>query len=121
MRGFERGLQLRLEAAARLLDLAFRSSDMSQNCWQPLWSQEQESKQNHEHDFRSKTHDLLLGQALIAGDNGYDGGWLFLFGSNGRLKAADAFSDSFAKFWQLLWAENQQGNSKNNQQMHRLK
>src|SRR5262249_22959126 len=48
-------------------------------------------------------------------------GLLFFIGLHGRLEAADALADSFAQFRQLLGSEHEQGNSKNNQQMHRLK
>ena len=36
------------------------------------------------------------------------------------LEAADAFSQTLSKFWQFFWTEDQQSNSKDDQQMHRL-
>jgi len=45
----------------------------------------------------------------------------FFVSFHGCLEAADALSDSFTQFGELFGPEHKQGNSENNQQMHRLK
>jgi hypothetical protein len=47
---------------------------------QPLWSQYQEAEQEHEQDFRSKTHDSPLGYGSVAGNGGWGGGRLLVLG-----------------------------------------
>jgi hypothetical protein len=120
MLGFEFRFQLRLEAVGCLLKLRFGPRYMSEDCRQPLWTQQQQSEHKHEHDFRSKSHDLLLNKALIVSGDRYCGGWLCLLGFHRCLEAADTLSDSFAEFGQLFGAEDEQGNSEDNQQVHGL-
>ena len=44
-----------------ILKLSFCPGHAPEHGVQPLWSQYQESEQKHEQDFRSETHDSLLG------------------------------------------------------------
>ena len=53
--------ELRLYAARRILEFSLSSSHVSQHGVKPLWSQYHESEQKHEQDFRTETHDSLLG------------------------------------------------------------
>src|SRR6266852_886173 len=112
--------ELRLEAAACLFELGFSPCHVSQQCVQLLWTQNQQSEHKHEQDFGTQTHDSPLGQALVVGNGGCCAGRL-LFIFNSYLEAADALSNSFAKFRKLFGPEHEQGNSENNQQMHGLK
>src|ERR1700688_5019512 len=122
MRSIEFGRELRLEAAACVFQLSFSSYHVSQQRVQLLWTQYQQSEQKHEQDFRSKTHDSPLGQAVVVGNGGRCcAGRLLFLSCHSCLEAADALSDSFAKFWKLFWPEYAQRNSENPQQMHRLK
>src|SRR2546425_10941027 len=120
MRSIEFRRELRLEAAACLFELSFSPCHASQQCVQLLWTQYQQSEHNHEQNFRAKTHDSPLGQALVVGNRGCCAVWL-LFVFHNCLEAADALSDSFTKFGELFGPEHKQGNSENNQQMHGLK
>jgi hypothetical protein len=113
--------ELRFEASAGLFELGFSPRHVSQQCVQLLRTQYQQSEHEYEQDFGTQTHDSPLGFALIVGDGGCDAGRLFFVRSHGRLEAADALSDSFTKFGELFGPEHKQGNSENNQQMHRLK
>src|SRR5712692_5932616 len=121
MRSIEFCPKLRLEAAACLFELSLSPCQASQQGVQLLWTQYQQSEHKHEQDSRSKTHDSPLGQALVVGNGGCccTGRLLFIF--HGCLEAADALSDSFAKFRKLFRPEHEQGNSENDQQMHGLK
>src|SRR3984893_15347074 len=113
--------ELRLEAAACLFELSFRPCQASQQCVQLLWTQYQQSEHKHEQNFRSKTHDSPLGQALVIGNGGCCcAGRLFLI-FHSCLEAADALSDSFAQLRKLFGPEHEQSISKNHQQMHGLK
>src|SRR5713101_9453012 len=120
MRSIEFRSELRLEAAACLFELSSSPGHVSQQGVQLLWTQYQQSEHNHEQNFRAKTHDSPLGQALVVGNRGCCAVWL-LFVFHSCLEAADALSDSFAKFGKLFGPEHKQGNSENDQQMHRLK
>src|SRR5713101_8823700 len=121
MRSVEFRRELRLEAAARLSELGFSPRHVSQKCVQLLWTQYQQSEHKYEQDFRAKTHDLPLGYALVVGNGGCCAGRLLFVSFHGCLEAADALSDSFAKFGELFWPEHKQGNSENDQQMRGLK
>jgi len=70
MRSIEFRRKLRLEDAARLIELSFSPCHAPQQCVQLLWTQYQQSKHKHEQDSGSKTHDSPLGQALVVGDGG---------------------------------------------------
>jgi hypothetical protein len=113
--------ELRFETAVGLFELSFSPRHVSQQCVQLLRTQYQEAEHEYEQDFGTQTHDSPLGFALIVGDGGCDAGRLFFVRSHGRLETADALSDSFTKFGELFGPEHKQGNSENNQQMHRLK
>jgi hypothetical protein len=121
MRSVEFRRELRLEAAARLFEPGFSSRHMSQQCVQLLWTQYQQTKHNYEQDFGTQTHDSPLGYALVVGTGGCWAGRMLLVGFHGCLEASDALSDSFTKFGEFFGPEHKQGNSENNQQMHRLK
>jgi hypothetical protein len=113
--------ELRLEAAAGLFELSFSPRHVSQQCVQLLRTQYQQSEHEYEQDFGSQTHGSPPGYALVVGDSGCDAGRLFFVSFHGCLEAADALSDSFAKFRKLFGSEDQQGNPKDHQQMSRLK
>lgn len=81
-RSFKLSAELRLYAACSVLKFSFSSGHMSQHCVQPLWTQDHESEQKHEQDFRTEPHDLLLGQAALVG-NGGCGDWLLVLGFHG--------------------------------------
>src|SRR6266478_9742001 len=94
MRSIEFCPKLRLEAAACLFELSLSPCQASQQRVQLLWTQYQQSQHQHEQDFRSKTHDSPLGQALVVGNGGCCADRrLVVFHS--CLEAADALSDSF--------------------------
>jgi hypothetical protein len=121
MRSVEFRRELRLETAARLLELGFSLRYMSQKCVQTLWTQYQQSEHDYEQDFRTETHDSPLGHAWNFGNGGLCTGWLLFVSFHRCLEAADTLSNSLAKFGKLLGSEHKQGNSENHQQMHGLK
>src|SRR5712691_2393352 len=121
MRSVEFRRELRLEAPARLFELGFSPRHVSQQCVQLLWTQNQQSEHKYEEDFGTQTHESPLGYALVVGNGGCCAGRLLFVSFHGCLEAADALSDSFAKFGELFRPEHKQGNSENNQQMHGLK
>jgi hypothetical protein len=121
MRSVEFRRELRLEAAARLFELGFSPRKVSQQCVQLLWTQYQQSEHKYEQDFGTQAHDSPLGYALVAANCVGCAGRLLFVDFHGCLEAADALSDSFAKFGELFGPEHKQGNSENNQQMHGLK
>jgi hypothetical protein len=65
---------------------------------QLLWTQYQQAEHKYEQDFGTQTHDSSLGYPVVAGDAACDAGRLFFVSFHGCLEAADALSDSFAKF-----------------------
>ena len=72
--------ELRLYATCRILEFSFSPGHVPEHGVQPLWSQYQEAEQEHEQDFRSKTHDSPLGYGSVAGNGGWGGGWLLVLG-----------------------------------------
>jgi len=121
MCNFEFRRELRLEAAPCLFKLGFSPCHVSQQYLQLSRTQDQQSEHNYEQDFDAKTHDSPLGYTLFAGNAGCCAAGLLFAGLHGCLEAADALSDSFAKFRKLFWSEHKQRNPENNQQMHGLK
>src|SRR5580658_5142399 len=70
------GGELRLYAACRILEFSFSPGRVSQHGVQPLWSQDHESEHKHEKDLRAETHDSLLDQSLVVGNDGGCADWL---------------------------------------------
>jgi hypothetical protein len=113
--------ELRFEAAARLFELDFSPRQVSQQCVQLLWTQDQQSEHKYEENFGTQAHGSPLGCALVIGNDGR-WAWRLVFVSfHGCLEAADPLSDSFTKLGELFGPEHEQRNSENHQQMHRLK
>jgi hypothetical protein len=69
----------------------------------------------------AEPHGLFLGQAFISGNSGCCVERLIVISSYGGLEASNAFADSFAEFGQLFGSKDEQGETENNHQMHRLK
>ena len=90
--------ELRFEAAAGLFELSFSPRHVSQQCVQLLRTLHHQSEHEYEQDFGTKTHDSPLDHALVVGDGGCDAGRLFFVSFHGCLEAANALSNSFAKF-----------------------
>src|SRR5713226_4601338 len=94
---------------------------VSQQCVQLLWTQNQQSEHKYEEDFGTQTHESPLGYALVVGNGGCCADRLLFVSFHGCLEAADALSDSFAKFGELFRPAHKEGNFEHNQQMHVLK
>ena len=69
MRSVEFCRELRPEAAACVFELSFSPRHVSQQGVQLLWAQYQQREHKYEQDFRAKTHDSPLSQALLAGND----------------------------------------------------
>jgi hypothetical protein len=70
MRSVEFRRELRLKAASCLFELGLSPRYASQQRVQLLGTQYQQAEHQHEQDFRSKTHDSPLSQALVVGNGG---------------------------------------------------
>ena len=90
--------KLRLETAAGLFELSFSLRHVAQQRVQLLRTQYQQAEHKYEQDFGTQTHDSPLGDALVPGNGSCCAGRLFFVSFHGCLEAADALSDSFAKF-----------------------
>jgi hypothetical protein len=98
-----------------------RVGNRDQNMERPLRTQYQQSEHKYEQRFGTQTDDSRLRNTSIAGNGGCCAGRLLFLSRHGCLEATDALSDSFAEFREFFGPEHKQGNSENNQQMHRLK
>ncbi len=94
--------ELNLETAAGLFELSFCARHVSQQYVQLLRTQYQQSEHKDKQDFGTYPHDSPLSCVLSAGDGDRGAGRFFFVSFHGRLEAADALSNSFAKFWSFL-------------------
>src|SRR5438270_1310183 len=121
-RSIEFRRELRLEAACCLFELSLSARDVPQQFVHLLWTHHQQTEYKYEQNFGTEPHASPPSYALVVGNGGCCcADRLLVVSFHGCLKAADALSNSFTEVGELFGSEHEQGNSENNQQMHRLK